>query len=162
MMVHTTMSIHLKLPLRLLHLLHFKKLWTASANCSGSFAWQSFFGDDLASSDPGNSGKQVFKRIWRFWRVPGVFSCNFVGRGWFCGDSYAWNGVACDPPCSQHILRGEYHSHLRNPSTFKKEGEFEEADKNRRNRLYGMARSEERRVGKECLRLCRSRWSPYH
>ena len=21
---------------------------------------------------------------------------------------------------------------------------------------------EERRVGKECLRLCRSRWSPYH
>ena len=25
-----------------------------------------------------------------------------------------------------------------------------------------MERSEERRVGKECLRLCRSRWSPYH
>ena len=23
-------------------------------------------------------------------------------------------------------------------------------------------RSEERRVGKECLRLCRSRWWPYH
>ena len=26
----------------------------------------------------------------------------------------------------------------------------------------GGERSEERRVGKECLRLCRSRWSPYH
>ena len=26
----------------------------------------------------------------------------------------------------------------------------------------GNWRSEERRVGKECLRLCRSRWSPYH
>src|SRR3546814_14331599 len=27
----------------------------------------------------------------------------------------------------------------------------------------GMAmRSEERRVGKECVRTCRSRWSPYH
>ena len=26
----------------------------------------------------------------------------------------------------------------------------------------GQRRSEERRVGKECLRLCRSRWSPYH
>ena len=26
----------------------------------------------------------------------------------------------------------------------------------------GAPRSEERRVGKECLRLCRSRWSPYH
>ena len=28
--------------------------------------------------------------------------------------------------------------------------------------VYKMDRSEERRVGKECLRLCRSRWSPYH
>ena len=25
-----------------------------------------------------------------------------------------------------------------------------------------IARSEERRVGKECLHACRSRWSPYH
>ena len=25
-----------------------------------------------------------------------------------------------------------------------------------------VGRSEERRVGKECLRMCRSRWSPYH
>ena len=28
--------------------------------------------------------------------------------------------------------------------------------------LIEAIRSEERRVGKECLRLCRSRWSPYH
>ena len=28
--------------------------------------------------------------------------------------------------------------------------------------LIRTMRSEERRVGKECLRLCRSRWSPYH
>jgi hypothetical protein len=27
---------------------------------------------------------------------------------------------------------------------------------------FGSGRSEERRVGKECRRLCRSRWSPYH
>ena len=26
----------------------------------------------------------------------------------------------------------------------------------------GFLRSEERRVGKECEDLCRSRWSPYH
>src|SRR3546814_14723998 len=26
----------------------------------------------------------------------------------------------------------------------------------------GVARSEERRVGKECVSTCRSRWSPYH
>jgi nitronate monooxygenase len=29
-------------------------------------------------------------------------------------------------------------------------------------RRYKTKRSEERRVGKECRRLCRSRWSPYH
>ena len=27
---------------------------------------------------------------------------------------------------------------------------------------YYAGRSEERRVGKECPRMCRSRWSPYH
>ena len=26
----------------------------------------------------------------------------------------------------------------------------------------GVRRSEERRVGKECIAVCRSRWSPYH
>ena len=29
-------------------------------------------------------------------------------------------------------------------------------------RVDELPRSEERRVGKECVRLCRSRWSPYH
>ena len=29
-------------------------------------------------------------------------------------------------------------------------------------RAASARRSEERRVGKECVRLCRSRWSPYH
>src|SRR3546814_13720844 len=29
-------------------------------------------------------------------------------------------------------------------------------------RLAMSERSEERRVGKECVRTCRSRWSPYH
>ena len=28
--------------------------------------------------------------------------------------------------------------------------------------LTEMVRSEERRVGKECIEPCRSRWSPYH
>ena len=28
--------------------------------------------------------------------------------------------------------------------------------------LIGIIRSEERRVGKECVSTCRSRWSPYH
>src|SRR3546814_15499622 len=29
-------------------------------------------------------------------------------------------------------------------------------------RIYSIERSEERRVGKECVRTCRSRWWPYH
>src|SRR3546814_14285609 len=28
--------------------------------------------------------------------------------------------------------------------------------------LHRLVRSEERRVGKECVSTCRSRWSPYH
>ena len=28
--------------------------------------------------------------------------------------------------------------------------------------VHAIMRSEERRVGKECPQLCRSRWSPYH
>src|SRR3546814_20202767 len=31
-----------------------------------------------------------------------------------------------------------------------------------RDREHADARSEERRVGKECVSTCRSRWSPYH
>src|SRR3546814_8141038 len=31
-----------------------------------------------------------------------------------------------------------------------------------RGELTGEGRSEERRVGKECVSTCRSRWSPYH
>src|SRR3546814_15483738 len=31
-----------------------------------------------------------------------------------------------------------------------------------RNRGSRLVRSEERRVGKECVSTCRSRWSPYH
>ena len=30
------------------------------------------------------------------------------------------------------------------------------------NKMGGFNRSEERRVGKECVSTCRSRWSPYH
>src|SRR3546814_11273355 len=31
-----------------------------------------------------------------------------------------------------------------------------------RRRLFAIRRSDERRVGKECVSTCRSRWSPYH
>src|SRR3546814_15870570 len=35
-------------------------------------------------------------------------------------------------------------------------------DLNRNGRICRRIRSEERRVGKECVSTCRSRWSPYH
>src|SRR3546814_16197464 len=35
-------------------------------------------------------------------------------------------------------------------------------DLRRLHEVHEQARSEERRGGKECVRTCRSRWSPYH
>src|SRR3546814_11826867 len=40
--------------------------------------------------------------------------------------------------------------------------DFNPADHARAYGAGGAARSEERRVGKECVSTCRSRWSPYH
>ena len=40
--------------------------------------------------------------------------------------------------------------------------EVDKAAREREEMILKQLRSEERRVGKECLRLCRSRWSPYH
>jgi hypothetical protein len=39
---------------------------------------------------------------------------------------------------------------------------WEQADARTGLALDRTRRSEERRVGKECLSVCRSRWSPYH
>ena len=38
----------------------------------------------------------------------------------------------------------------------------EAVDENFRRAAGVFGRPEERRVGKECIQLCRSRWSPYH
>src|SRR3546814_17757014 len=42
------------------------------------------------------------------------------------------------------------------------EAESRLADLHLQNRAARRCRSEERRVGKECVSTCRSRWSPYH
>src|SRR3546814_12064010 len=46
-------------------------------------------------------------------------------------------------------LQNPWRQRLRKPATFG-------------NYVRGLARSEERRVGKECVRTVRSWWSPYH
>ena len=65
------------------------------------------------------------------------------------------------------MLKGEYSHNIDAkgrliiPAKFRDDlGENFVITKGMENCLY--VRSEERRVGKECLRLCRSRWSPYH
>src|SRR3546814_14025310 len=59
---------------------------------------------------------------------------------------------------SERMLAAELDDHL--------ESEAESGGRNRRNgtsqKTMLTGRSEERRVGKECVRTCRSRWSPYH
>src|SRR3546814_1028548 len=40
--------------------------------------------------------------------------------------------------------------------------ELDGADAYVKSQRTAIARSEERRVGKECVSTCRSRWSPYH
>src|SRR3546814_1173906 len=47
------------------------------------------------------------------------------------------------------------------PRTVGDDGE-EVAQESRLGRIERSLRSEERRVGKECVSTCRSRWSPYH
>src|SRR3546814_6836846 len=54
----------------------------------------------------------------------------------------------------------------RNPRSIKRElgwvAEQCRIDGDARGEADVLARSEERRVGKECVSTCRSRWSPYH
>ena len=55
-----------------------------------------------------------------------------------------------------------FHMSLEGTDLEQLAGKTEKLLEGRPERISTIGRSEERRVGKECLRLCRSRWSPYH
>src|SRR3546814_5228138 len=60
-----------------------------------------------------------------------------------------------DPLLSRHHATGDQMGRRRDPESHR----HHQGRKPRRRREH--LRSEERRVGKECVSTCRSRWSPY-
>src|SRR3546814_6870779 len=64
--------------------------------------------------------------------------------------------------CSSDLAWRTQSPHLL--QTFEKGFAFHTVDQvvERRHHRISDRRSEERRVGKECVSTCRSRWSPYH
>src|SRR3546814_682815 len=64
-------------------------------------------------------------------------------------DSLIAAGEAIGPRQQRRIRRAAEHFLQRHPDLARLNLRFD-------------ARSEERRVGKECVSTCRSRWSPYH
>src|SRR3546814_7296684 len=66
--------------------------------------------------------------------------------------------------CSSDLKRGTDHRDEEGRELGKMPAEQEDHGECRRGDGKGrrVERSEERRVGKECVSTCRSRWSPYH
>src|SRR3546814_5591400 len=75
--------------------------------------------------------------------------------------------------CSSDLLRGFFLFTCRtqkaqqkiSDSAFEPQSEYQHDNTQRQAMKIGIPgdhRSEERRVGKECVSTCRSRWSPYH
>ena len=57
---------------------------------------------------------------------------------------------------------GSLHSHPHDQVVYVVRGHLKVSCQGKNFDVRSRDRSEERRVGKECLSVCRSRWSPYH
>src|SRR3546814_19857912 len=70
-----------------------------------------------------------------------------------------------DPDAGERLVALAERYRGSDPVAEKQAAEWREWDVNKRLEhalVKGIDRSEERRVGKECVSTCRSRWSPYH
>src|SRR3546814_11760719 len=81
-----------------------------------------------------------------------------------------WSSDVCSsdlPPLSRYAGEGLKQRASNSPSPAQREREARSAGVRARLLLHTNShahptRSEERRVGQECVSTCRSRWSPYH
>src|SRR3546814_4758370 len=71
-----------------------------------------------------------------------------------------WSSDVCSSDLQKALKHGEAEKRYFALLLGKWRGEDREVDAALVKR--SLARSEERRVGKECVSTCRSRWSPYH
>ena len=79
------------------------------------------------------------------------------------GENFFWEGTPLIVLYEKHIALGKSNDSAIEDAA-KDLGWLVKSVLSNDKRTYTVekARSEERRVGKECLWLCRSRWSPYH
>src|SRR3546814_3737697 len=71
-----------------------------------------------------------------------------------------WSSDVCSSDLSSHLLHG--HDPRRHFAYLNIAGHTDFMCLYHQIRGRARLRSEERRVGKECVSTCRSRWSPYH
>jgi CRISPR-associated protein Cmr2 len=106
--------------------------WVVEREFAGRLVYAG--GDDILALAPAADALGIAARLHQLWSAPWVLDTE--------PKAHAWTKGRWDPAVAQLRFRVPVVP----PS-----GE-----------LTPGTRSEERRVGKECRRLCRSRWSPYH
>src|SRR3546814_13110768 len=89
-------------------------------------------------------------------------SSDLTGGRQYCRNADRWPvlPLSCSPEGSRRPDRAGSHPDGSHPSSGGPNGDCPNGDCPNGGEPDG--RSEERRVGKECVSTCRSRWSPYH
>src|SRR3546814_10537627 len=73
-----------------------------------------------------------------------------------------WSSDVCSSDLHQWEVEASAAHQLRRDHHGGQHGRGDEPEQRPTSPVHGQPRSEERRVGKECVSTCRSRWSPYH